>query len=360
LNLESHLIASLFEGLFLFDAQARLLKVNPSGERILGRSEKAVAGMSADALFPENPEIAELIQASLTEGGTVVHSGIEHVRARGNPLHLSVSVSSLQIPDGTIVGAALLVRDETLLKEVDRSHRRADQLSSMEILNLGMAHEIKNPLGGIKGATQLLRSELEPENPLHEYCEVILRGVDRIDGLIENLLAAMPKGEVHFDELNIHEILNEVLALLEMSEETEGLTFSRIFDPSLPDIRADRNGLVQVFLNLLKNAVEASPPGARITIRTLIPVGAPLSHHLSSGEKHKGGALEVDVIDQGNGFDPAVTESGAPFFTTKSKGVGLGLAISERIIWNHGGTLALDNLEEGGAVVRVFLPLRSG
>lgn len=360
MNLESHLIASLFEGLFIFDSRARLTRVNPSGERILGRSQKAVAEKSADTLFPENPEVAELIRSALAEGRSRAHSGVEYARTGRSPFHLFVSVSPLQEPDGTIVGAALLVKDESLFKEVDRFHRRADQLSTLEVLNLGMAHEIKNPLGGIKGAAQLLRSDLEPENPHNEYCEVILRGVDRIDSLIESLLAALPKGEVHTEELNIHEILNEVVTLLEMSEETEGLTFSRIFDPSLPTIRADRNGLVQVFLNLLKNAVEASPPGAQITVRTLSPVGAPLSHHLSSGEKHKGGAMEIDVIDQGSGFDPAVTKFGAPFFTTKSKGVGLGLAISERIIRNHGGTLALDNGEEGGAVVRVFLPLNKG
>jgi two-component system nitrogen regulation sensor histidine kinase GlnL len=357
LNLESNLIASLFEGLFIFDAEARLLRINPSGERILGKSEKAVAGMSIDQLFPGNPEVAELIHASLAEGRTLVNSGIEHARAGKDALNLSVSVSPLQKPDGTIVGTALLVRDETILKEIDRSHRRADRMSTVEALNLGMAHEIKNPLGGIKGAAQLLRSELEPESPLHEYCEVILRGVERIDILIDSLLAALPKGEVRFDNLNIHEIINEVLTLLEMTEETSGITFSRIFDPSLPSIRGDRNGLVQVFHNLLKNAVEASPVGSQVTVRTLIPVGAPLSHHSSSGGRHKGGALEVDVMDGGKGFEPAVTEFGAPFFTTKPKGVGLGLAISERIIRNHGGTLTLGNLKEGGAIVRVFLPL---
>jgi len=360
LNLESHLIASLFEGIFLFDAQARLLRTNPSGERILGRSERALAGTPADDLFSENPELAELVRVSLEESRALVHSGLEYVSAGGKVMHLSVSVSPLQEPDGTIIGAALLVRDETMLKDIDRSRRRADQLATLEVMNLGMAHEIKNPLGGIKGAAQLLKSDLGEDSPLLEYSDVILREVDRIDGLLEGLLAAHPKGEVHFEELNIHEVLNEVLNLLELSGETSDLKFSRLFDPSLPAIRGDRNGLTQVFLNLLKNAVEASPPGSEVIVRTLIPVGTPRGHLISTGARPKGGVLEVDVMDLGKGFDPAAGEFPAPFFTTKPKGVGLGLAITEQIIRNHEGAMVLDNREGGGALVRVFLPLNKG
>jgi two-component system nitrogen regulation sensor histidine kinase GlnL len=359
MSLESHFIASLFEGVFIFDARARLLRVNTAGERILGRSEKAVAGETADGLFPVNPELAELVRASLGESRALVHSGIEYAGQGGRPFHLSVSVSPIQEPDGTLIGATLIVRDETLLKEIDRSQRRADQLATMGIMNLGMAHEIKNPLGGIKGAAQLLRSDLEEDSPLIEYSDVILREVDRIDRLLEGLLAAQPRGEVHFEELNIHEVLNEVLRLLELSGETSNLTFSRVFDPSLPAIRGDRNGLTQVFLNLLKNAVEASPPGGEVTVRTLVPVGMPRGQMPAPRARQKGGVLEVDVMDRGQGFDPSAGDFPAPFFTTKTKGVGLGLAITEQIIRNHEGALHLENREEGGAVVKVFLPLGS-
>lgn len=360
LNLESHFIASLFEGIFIFDAQEKLLRINTSGERIIGRSEKATAGVTADDLFPKNPELAELVRTSLTENRALVHSGIDYNDPGGKPLHLSVSTSPIQEPDGTVIGAALVVRDETLLKEIDRSQRRADQLATLGIMNLGMAHEIKNPLGGIKGAAQLLRSDLEEGSPLIEYSDVILREVDRIDSLLEGLLSAQPRREVHYEELNIHEVLNEVIHLLEMSDETSCLTFTKSFDPSLPPIKGDRNGLTQVFLNLFKNAVEASPPGGEVIIRTLVPVGTPRGQMPFSRTRQKGGVLEVDVIDQGQGFDPAAGDFPAPFFTTKTKGVGLGLAITEQIIRNHEGALLLENREEGGAVVRVYLPLGSG
>jgi len=208
MSLESHFIASLFEGVFIFDARARLLMINTSGERVLGRSEKATAGVTAEELFPSNPELAELVRVSLTENRALVNSGIDFMGPDGKALHLSVSASPIQEPDGTVIGAALIVRDETLLKEIDRSQRRADQLASLGIMNLGMAHEIKNPLGGIKGAAQLLRSDLEEDSPLIEYSDVILREVDRIDGLLEGLLAAQPTREVQFDELNIHQVLN--------------------------------------------------------------------------------------------------------------------------------------------------------
>ena len=360
MSLESHLTDSLIEGLFLFDTQARLVRINPSGERILDRSWKAVTNADAEEVFFGNPEVGEMVKASMKENRAVVHSGLTMAGPDGRTINLSVSVSPIQEPDGTVVGAALLVRDETLLRDIDRSYRRADQLATFGVLNLGMAHEIKNPLGGIKGATQLLSSELEPNSPMMEYCEVILREVERIDGLLETLLTAVPRGELRSTTINIHEILDEVVNLMELSEEAAGLTFLRVYDPSLPTLHGDRNGLLQVFLNLLKNAVEASAPGGEITVKTQVPVGGPVSTPGTPRSGASGGFLEVEVKDEGKGFDPDIKEYTTPFVTTKSKGVGLGLAISEQIIQNHGGSLVLDNREEGGAIVRVYLPLTSG
>lgn len=355
MSLESHLTDSLIEGLFLFDIQGRLVRINPSGERILGRSLKAVEGKSAGEIFTDSGELADMVRSSLDHGRAVVHSGILITGPEGRKITLSVSVSPIQEPDGTVIGAALLARDETLHWQVDRAHRRADQLAAFGVLNLGMAHEIKNPLGGIKGATQLMASELHADSPMVEYCEVILREVDRIDGLLEALLAAVPRENNRQTQINIHELLDEVIGLLELSEETAGLSFKRVYDPSLPDIKGDRNGLLQVFLNLLKNSVEASSPGGEIIVRTQVPVGG---HHGAPGAV-RGGFLEVVVADEGAGFDPYIKEYKTPFVTTKPKGVGLGLAISEQIVHNHGGSLVLENPEGGGAEVRVFLPLSS-
>jgi two-component system nitrogen regulation sensor histidine kinase GlnL len=360
LNLESHLTDSLVEGLFLFDTRARLVSINPSGERILGRSWKSVANEDAEEIFPWNPELGEMVKASLSENRAVVHSGLTMPGPENRTINLSVSVSPIQEPDGTVIGAALLVRDETILRDIDRAYRRADQLATFGVLNLGMAHEIKNPLGGIKGATQLLGSELEPDDPMMEYCDVILREVERIDGLLETLLAAVPREELRTTQINIHEILDEVVNLLELSEEAAHLTFLRVYDPSLPTLHGDRNGLLQVFLNLIKNAIEASAPGSEITLKTQVPVGGPVSSPGPPRSGMRGGFLEVAIKDEGQGFDPDIKEYTTPFVTTKSKGVGLGLAISEQIVHNHGGSLALDNRDGGGAIVRVYLPLKSG
>ena len=357
MSLESYLTDSLVEGLFLFDTQARLVRINPSGERILGRSWRSVDNEDADEIFSGNPELGEMVKASLSENRAVVHSGLTMYGPEGRTINLSVSVSPIQEPDGTVVGAALLVRDETILRDIDRTYRRADQLATFGILNLGMAHEIKNPLGGIKGATQLLSSELTPDSPMIEYCEVILREVERIDGLLETLLAAVPREELRSTEINIHEILDEVMNLLELSEEAVGLTFLRVYDPSLPNLHGDRNGLLQVFWNLLKNSVEASAPGSEITVKTQVPVGGPIGTSGTTRSGTRGGFLEVMVTDEGQGFDPDIKEYTTPFLTTKSKGVGLGLAISEQIVHNHEGSLVLDNGEGGGAIVRVYLPL---
>ena len=128
----------------------------------------------------------------------------------------------------------------------------------------------------------------------------------------------------------------------------------------VPDIMQHLKKQGLVFLNLLKNAVEASAPGGEITVKTQVPVGGPISTQGAPRSGIRGGFLEVVVTDEGQGFDPNIKEYTTPFITTKSKGVGLGLGISEQIVHNHGGSLVLDNGEGGGAIVRVYLPLNSG
>jgi PAS domain S-box-containing protein len=352
-TVESQIIPSLTEGLFLFDSQGYLVRLNPSGERLIARSEKAMMGKPSEDLFPNNPELTELITEALREGRPITKSGVQLINADRTEFYLTISASPLLESDGSVQGVVVLARDETLIREIDRSFRRADQLATLGTLNLGMAHEIKNPLGGIKGATQLLRSELGEENPLMENCEIILREVQRIDQLLENLLAAAPRENQLTDLLNIHEVLNDVIELMGHWTDAKDISFTKIYDPSLPQILGDRNGLVQVFLNLLKNSVEACQGKGVVTVRTMAPVAAPENPALG----RRGGVLEVDIEDEGSGFDPSIESFSTPFFTTKPKGVGLGLAISEQIIQNHGGNLLLENQESSGARIRVILPL---
>ncbi|MFV1956788.1 MAG: nitrogen regulation protein NR(II), partial [bacterium] len=257
---EHHLIPSLTEGLFLFDNEGRLVLLNPSGERLIGRSEKALLGKTATEIFPRNPNLCSILENTLNEGRSLAHHSISLANFEGNELYLSISVSVLEDHDGAIQGQVLLARDDTVLAELERSFRRADLLTTLGTLNLGIAHEIKNPLGGIKGATQLLRSELGEDSPLAENCDIILREVERIDTLLENLLSATPTEGVPLKEFNIHEVLNEVIDLMGHWEEGPSVTYVKVFDPSLPGMMADRSGLTQVFLNLLKNSLEAAPP----------------------------------------------------------------------------------------------------
>lgn len=353
MTLESYIIPSLSEGLFIFDTEAVLVRLNPAAERFAGRSKKSLLGRSPKDIFPENSDLCDLVAGVLKENRPVTSRGVSLVSLEGTRFQLSVSLSPLQEPDGKVRGVILLASDETLLSELSRSFRRADHLATIGSLNLGMAHEVKNPLGGIKGATQLLRSELESGSPLLENCDIILREVERIDSLLENLLAAAPRENAPLNLLNIHEVLDDVLHLIKRWEEASHTTFARDFDPSLPHVLGDRNGLIQVFLNLIKNAVEASGGHGTITIRTLAPVAGP--GNPAAGLR--GGVLEVNIMDNGPGFGPDIDDLAAPFFTTKPKGVGLGLAISEQIIQNHGGNLLLENMTVGGARARVVLPL---
>ncbi len=353
---EREIIPSLVEGLFVFDREGRLVRLNPSGERILGRSERMLLGKGAGEVFPHNPELAEAVGAALSERKTVAHIEVPLRNLKGEELILSFSLSPTEDAEGGVQGAILLARDETLLRQLDSSFRKADQLASLGILAAGFAHEIKNPLGGIKGATQLLRMELPDPSPLAEHCDIILREVERVDSLLERLLDLTPREDREEREFDIHAVLEEVAALA-VRMEGAGNRISRNYDPSLPLLLGEPHALHQVFLNLVKNALEASPPGTPVTLSTGHSPGVLLQTGLPRGP----GAVEVTVEDEGGGFPPEVAAF-RPFFTTKPQGVGLGLVISEQIVHAHGGRLLLENREEGGRVTgaraRVVLPLR--
>jgi two-component system nitrogen regulation sensor histidine kinase GlnL len=360
---ERELIPSLVEALFLFDREGRLARLNPAGERLLGRSERTCRGRDARALFPANPEVPGAVEGALREGRTVAHLAVRLARGAGEESFLALSVSPTQDAEGRVLGAVLLARDETLLQALERSFRKAGQLATLGTLALGFAHEIRNPLGGIKGATQLLAMELPPGSPLAEHCRVVLREVERIDALLESLMGLTPRDPPAFAPLDVNQLLLETVALIERwiggggAPARPPVRLQAFYGPNLPPVRGDRRALAQAFLNLLKNAVEASPPGGLVEVRSTLSTGS----LLRPGSFGSAGALEAVFEDEGCGFPAGVREF-SPFFTTKPKGVGLGLVISERIVQSHGGRLVLEDRRgpDGagrGARARVILPL---
>jgi len=219
-------------------------------------------------------------------------------------------------------------------------------------LAAGIAHEIKNPLSGIKGASQLLVAGLQKNPPLREYAEIIQKEVERVNRLLNDLLHLSKGKKQRLKKTNINRILHE-LVVLQKTVKGGAITFVEEFDPSLPDIEADSEALSQLFLNLIKNARQAILVEGVVTIRTHLVT----DFLVKKGETMKR-MITVDVEDTGEGMDDeALSQVFVPFFTTKPKGTGLGLTLCQKIIEDHEGKIQVKSKKGKGTVFSVFLPV---
>ena len=206
--------------------------------------------------------------------------------------------------------------------------------------------------GGIKGASQLLRREVADDLSLVECTDIVIREVDRIDKLLEQLLDLSRPPTLHMDLLNIHELLDHVLFLERQAVQKWDVTIRKYFDPSLPLINGDKAQLIQVFMNLIKNSLEAMDGKGCLTISTRMET----DYHIREQGRDRGKFIRVDIEDNGPGIkEEHFPHIFSPFFTTKSSGTGLGLAICHRIIKEHGGLIQVESREGKGAALKVLL-----
>ncbi len=269
--------------------------------------------------------------------------------------------------------------------EIGRYHQqrlaRAERLATLGELAASLAHEIKNPLAGIAGATQVIADELPEADPRKEIMREMLSQVHRLDRTVRDLLAFARPGKPEVAPCDIHQVLDRVLLLLAESPEAKQVRVVRAYQPGLPRLAADGKQLGQVFLNLILNAVQAMPGGGSVTIATRLFEGGPLVESSSSQlgrtrnpgnsdestsrpidhSTHRaaeGGWVEVAVSDTGPGIPPHILKDVfTPFVSTKRRGTGLGLSVSRRIVEDHGGRIEAESPAGGGATFRVFLPL---
>mgnify|MGYP002621766087 CR=1 FL=1 len=196
-----------------------------------------------------------------------------------------------------------------------------------------MAHEIKNPLGGIRGAAQLLEMELDNEG-LYEYTKIIINESDRLRNFIDRMLTSSAQAEKK--AMNIHEVLEYVVSVV-TAENSHSINIEKDYDPSLPDITADREQIIQALLNLLRNAIQAIDEDGLITLRTRVQRQVTIQNQLN---RH---VIVIDIIDDGPGIPPEI-EAGAfyPMITGRAEGTGLGLSIAQQLVQSHGGLISYE------------------
>ncbi len=346
-------LASLGDGLVLLDLEGRIAFVSPRAEDLTGVSAAQALGRGVEQAFTANPWIGDTVRCLQLGKARRTSDAGELFAPFGRRIAVQLIAAPIIDALGATVGTLLLFRDMTAQRSLGDAADRGSRVGDLAAVAAGLAHEIKNPLGGIKGAAQLLAEELGGNVNVGRFTSLIRREVDRVSALLEQLLELTRPPRLRLAAVNVHRVLNDVLTL-ERAAGDAALTVRLVFDPSLPDVLADEAQLRQVFLNLVKNALEAMGRAGTLTVTTRIET----DFHVRHAARDLGQFLSVDVEDTGPGIAVEDCERVfAPFFTTKTSGTGLGLAVSERLVAQHGGTIAIESELGRGTRVRVRLPV---
>lgn len=354
LQLYARVLDNVEDAVIALDHQERISLFNPAAEDCTGISRRHCLGHPFKDVFHRQPPLLELVSSVIRDGRSIVnYEEVLLQKSSGSALPVSISVSPLLTDDGTQEGVVLILRDLSRVRELEEAVRRADRLSVIGTMAAGLAHEIKNPLGGIKGAAQLLERELEPDSELQEYTRVMVREVERLNSTIEELMDLASPRRPETGEVNLSRLLGDIVLLQQEALRAKQVDFSLKLDPSIPPIRGDENLLKRLFLNLIKNAGEAVEHGGHIEIATRVAS----EYHLSQPGNRPIPFIVIDVSDNGPGIESDQLEQlFTPFFTTKTHGSGLGLAICQKIISEHQGFLKVDSRPEEKTTFSVSLP----
>jgi two-component system, NtrC family, nitrogen regulation sensor histidine kinase GlnL len=349
------LVAGLPDAVVGVDDGLRVMLWNPAAEALLGRSARRTIGRALKEIFPPDTSLVRHLGDTLATGESRSESEAVVDGGDGRPVHVSIVTAPLA-RSGDVEAAVAVVRDVSRLHQLESEVRRGETLAAAGQIAIGLAHEIRNPLGAIRGAVQLMRRELGDDARLGEYTDVLLKEVDRVNRILEMLLDISRPVTLRPVPLNVHQLLERVALLSEEMASRRRVQIVRRYDPSLPPILADEDRILQVFHNLVRNAIEAMADGGRLTLVTR-PSMNPLFTKVDLGHGQRSMA-EIQVIDEGQGI-PEATRARlfTPFFTTKDKGLGLGLALCHRIIEEHHGGIHITSEPSRGTAVSCFLPI---
>lgn len=349
------ILENIEDAVIALDQQGYVSLFNPAAQDYTGISEKQCLGQLFFSRFKHQEVLCYLARTALDEGRSISDHEAVVLRMPGTRQRpVSAAVSPIFATDGTQKGVVVTLRDLTQINTLEETVRRADRLSMVDTMAAGLAHEIKNPLGGIKGAAQLLQMELGEGNELQEYTQLMIRETERVNRIIEELLDLSRPRKTRSNKVNISQVLDEIVMLQRQAVAQRAINFKLRLDPSIPDINGDRDLLIRLFLNLIKNAGEASPDAGEITIESRIDA----EYHVSIPGARPTPMVRITINDNGPGIPQEMLEKiFTPFYTTKVGGSGLGLPICQKITTDHGGFMQITNRPEGGTSVKISLPL---
>jgi len=340
------LLDSMGTAVLVFDARLRLTYLNHAGEVLLAHSARHACGRSVHELVTNAEVFASQLGDTIGSEQVMTQRGCLLELPDAPDLRVNCSFTPVTDAHGEHCVLVELRKVDYHLRIEQEEHLITQQQATHELVR-GLAHEIKNPLGGLRGAAQLLEREINDE-ALLEYTRIIIGEADRLSALMDSMLG--PNKLPNIQAVNLHEVLERVTALV-LAEAGEKLQFHQDYDPSLPEIQADADLLVQAVLNIVRNAAQALGNEGDITLRTRV------QRNFNIGASRHRLVARIEIIDNGPGIDEALRKQiFYPMITGRSDGTGLGLSIAQALISRHRGLVECTS-EPGETVFTILLPL---
>jgi PAS domain S-box-containing protein len=328
------------DAIAVFDLNGYIITVNPAFERIYGWRKDEIIGQPIPFIPSHLREAAWERFKKAQQGEQIIGFETQDLCKNGRIIDVEITISPLYDSEGNVVALSEISRDITEKKATEEIIRQTDKLSLAGEMAAGVAHEIRNPLTSLNGFIQLIH---EDSDKYHAYTSIMMSELTRLNAIIEEFLMLAKPHSLAFQTDSLQNILHEVILLFE----SECLLKNVVIHPTISTepaiILCDRNQLKQVFINLLKNALEAMPEGGSLSIQTI---------------SKNGHSVEISITDTGEGIPASILEHiNKPFFTTKKTGTGLGLAVTGKIVQQHKGTLSITSNPGEGTTVSLLLPL---
>ncbi|MFK7895012.1 MAG: nitrogen regulation protein NR(II) [Myxococcota bacterium] len=345
---------ALLEGVIVLDERGAIDFLNSEAGRLLELPEDIPPGeLLTDALGSDHP-VCEIVERVRETSRPAIHDEVEILRrgAPATPVDITISLHAEE--NKGQAGLIIALRDRSASQSLREEVYERERQESYGHIAAGIAHEVKNPLGGIRGAAELLSMRASDDRG-RKAADLIVGEVDRITGLVDELMVFARGDRLEIQSVNVHQPLDALLDLLELERGYEDIEIKRLFDPSLPELEADPARLQQIFLNLARNAMQAMEgQNGTLTLSTKMS----LEQRLIGPDGRPRPTIRVSFEDDGPGIPKSIRDRLAtPFFTTKQKGTGLGLSVSRHWTRRHGGRLRIESVEGEGTRVDVDLPL---
>jgi PAS domain S-box-containing protein len=340
------ILRNMSNGLITVDAGGNVVSCNRAGETLLGYPLQQGDSLTPQAAPPALHDLAAILKETWETQTPISHRELSFPLQNGSSMPLKVSTSLLLDEAGRPNGVISILEDLSELRALEEERRQQDRLAMLGQMAAQVAHEIRNPLVTIGLGIQYLERGLEPDSPRRQAVQRITRQLERLEQTVTEFLSFSKPPSLRIERRSLAEVIDGAVELFSAHLQERQITLSKEYDPSLPPIPIDSEYIERVIANLVMNAMEATPQGGRITI------GARLK------EESARPMAELSVADTGIGIPPEnMDKIFEPFFSTHSKGIGLGLPIAKRIIEEHKGTIAAASSPGQGATFTILLPL---